>query len=157
MARPLRIQFENAYYHITCRGNSRQKISADDFDRKAFLDLLGRSREIYRVEVLAYVLMTNHFHLLIKTRLCKIMDVGKDEVLRRGQKGYIRGVLMKVLYEYGGLNQREIGELMGVDYSSVSVGRKRLEEEVRKDRVLGKKMAEVVRVITQGFTPWLDL
>ena len=36
---------------------------------------------------------------------------------------------------------------MGVDYSSVSVGRKRLEEEVRKDRVLGKKIAEVERVI----------
>jgi len=56
---------------------------------------------------------------------------------------------MRVLYQYGGLNQREIGELMGVDYSAVSVGRKRLEEEVRKDRVLGKKIAEVERVICQ--------
>ena len=72
MARPLRIQFENACHHVTCRGNSRQKIFADDFDRKAFLDLLGRSREIYQVEVLAYVLMANHFRLLIKTSLANL-------------------------------------------------------------------------------------
>ena len=39
--------------------------------------------------------------------------------------------------------------MMRVDYSSVSVGRKRLEEEVKKDRVLGKKIAEVERVICQ--------
>jgi transposase len=56
---------------------------------------------------------------------------------------------MKVLYEYGGLNQREIGELMGVDYSSVSVGRKRLEEEGKKDRALGRKIAEIQRAICQ--------
>jgi len=74
MARPLRVQFENAYYHITCRGNSRQKIFADDSDRKAFSDLLGRSRKIYQVEVLAYVLMANHFHLLIKTPLANLQE-----------------------------------------------------------------------------------
>jgi hypothetical protein len=53
------------------------------------------------------------------------------------------------LYEYAGLNQREIGGLMGVDYSSVSVGRKRLEGEVKKDRVLDKKISEIERIICQ--------
>jgi hypothetical protein len=48
MARPLGIQFENACYPITSRWNSRQKIFADGFDRKVFLDLLVRSRETYR-------------------------------------------------------------------------------------------------------------
>jgi putative transposase len=67
MARPLRIQFENAYYHVTCRGNARQNIFSSDADRLAFLDLLGRSSEIYQTEILAYVLMRNHFHLLVKT------------------------------------------------------------------------------------------
>ena len=67
MARPLRIQFENAYYHVTCRGNARQNIFSSDTDRKVFLDLLGRSSEIYQTEILAYVLMSNHFHLLVKT------------------------------------------------------------------------------------------
>jgi transposase len=67
--------------------------------------------------------------------VCKVTEVGRDEVLGRHRKGHVRGVLMKVLYEYGGLNQREIRELMGVDDSSVSVGRKRLEGEAKKDRV----------------------
>lgn len=67
MARPLRIQFENACYHVTCRGNARQHIFFADTDRLAFLDLLGRSAEIYQTEILAYVLMNNHFHLLVKT------------------------------------------------------------------------------------------
>jgi putative transposase len=67
MARPLRIQFENAYYHVTCRGNARQNIFSSDADRLAFLNLLERSADIYQAEILAYVLMNNHFHLLVKT------------------------------------------------------------------------------------------
>jgi putative transposase len=67
MARPLRIQFENACYHVTCRGNARQNIFSSDADRVAFLDRLGRSADIYQTEILAYVLMNNHFHLLVKT------------------------------------------------------------------------------------------
>ena len=57
---------------------------------------------------------------------------------------------MAVLCPQGGLNQRGIEEVMGVDYSSVSVGRKRLEEKVRKDRALGKKIAEIRRITCQG-------
>jgi putative transposase len=64
MARPLRIQYENAYYHVTCRGNARQDIFCTHLDRSTFLDLLERSSDIYQVDILAYVLMTNHFHLL---------------------------------------------------------------------------------------------
>ena len=44
---------------------------------------------------------------------------------------------MEVLYRYSGLNGREIGELLGLDYSTVSVGRKRLVDEMKKDRELG--------------------
>ena len=46
MARPLRIQYENAYYHVTCRGNARQEILGNEEDRSAFLELLNGSREI---------------------------------------------------------------------------------------------------------------
>jgi len=74
MARPLRIQYENAYYHVTCRGNARQEIFANDQDRSAFLGLLNRSREIYQVEILAYVLMRNHFHLVVKTPLGNLKE-----------------------------------------------------------------------------------
>ena len=74
MARPLRIQFENAYYHVTCRGNSGQEIFSDDADRSKFLDLLERSSDIYQTKILAYVLMSNHFHLLIKTPLSNLQE-----------------------------------------------------------------------------------
>jgi len=74
MARPLRIQFENAYYHVTCRGNSGQEIFSNDADRLAFLDLLERSHDIYQAEILAYVLMSNHFHLFVKTPLGNLQE-----------------------------------------------------------------------------------
>jgi len=67
MVRPLRIQYENAYNHVTCRGNARQLIFSSDTDRSAFLALLGRSSDVYQAEILAYVLMDNHFHLLVNT------------------------------------------------------------------------------------------
>ena len=67
MSRPLRIQYPDAYYHVTCRGNEQRKIFRDAEDRKEFLRLLARSAEIYEVQVLAYALMPNHFHLLLCT------------------------------------------------------------------------------------------
>lgn len=67
MSRPLRIQYPFAFYHITCRGNARQEIFRIDDDRKDFLRLLGRSLDIFEVQLLAYALMPNHFHLLVCT------------------------------------------------------------------------------------------
>ncbi len=67
MARPLRILFPDAYYHVTCRGNERKPIFRDDADRLAFIGKLRASRDIYHVEIHAYVLMPNHFHLIVKT------------------------------------------------------------------------------------------
>lgn len=67
MTRPLRIQYPNAYYHVTCRGNAREDVFRDEVDRKTFLALLVRSIKTFEVEILAYVLMNNHFHLLLKT------------------------------------------------------------------------------------------
>jgi REP element-mobilizing transposase RayT len=67
MARPLRIQFPGAHYHITCRGIERRAIFLNDGDRARFLNLLERSLKTYRVVLHAYALMLNHFHLLIQT------------------------------------------------------------------------------------------
>ncbi len=74
MARPLRIQFENAHYHVTCRGNARQDTFDNERDYAAFLDLLARSSEIYQVAILVYVLMRNHFHLLLRTPLGNLQE-----------------------------------------------------------------------------------
>ena len=68
MVRPLRIQFPGAFYHITCRGIERRKIFMDDKDRSRFFALLTGSLETYQVVLNAYIMMTNHFHLLLQTK-----------------------------------------------------------------------------------------
>jgi len=68
--------------------------------------------------------------------ICEAFEVERQELLRKGYKGVGRGVLMELLYRYGGMNQREIGELMGIDYSAVSVMRKRLSVLQKRDRNL---------------------
>jgi len=331
MARPLRIQFENAYYHVTCRGNARQEIFLNDSDRSVFVDLLERSGDIYQTEILAYVLMSNHFHLLVKTPLANLQEfmrhfnisytsyhhwkhdrtghlyqgryksflvdadnylreisryihlnpmrvrirsgmtldekrkylrnyrwssyggyilqlgkrgflqvkevlayfggdtekgrkkyedfvmeglsgkienplergtghgivganefiekirgqyirsavelrelpavkkilaqvepqriirligdvfgVKRGELLKKGYKGVARGVLMEMLYRYGGMNQREIGELMGIDYSAVSVMRKRLWALLDKDQKLAARIERMKKQLQQS-------
>ena len=67
MARPLRVLIENGWYHITARGNERQAIFRDDQDRKRFLSWIEESADIYHWQVHAYVLMPNHYHLLVQT------------------------------------------------------------------------------------------
>lgn len=67
MARPLRIQFEGALYHVTSRGNARQKIFLDDKDRNGFLETLTGVVDRFGWICHAYCLMNNHYHLLIET------------------------------------------------------------------------------------------
>ncbi len=68
MTRPLRLQYEGAVYHITSRGNGRQKIYFNDADRKKFLLVLAETLSRYSWNCHAYCLMSNHYHLLIETR-----------------------------------------------------------------------------------------
>lgn len=67
MARHLRIEYPGAWYHFTCRGNERSRIFKDDADRKEFLSILKDSLEKYMVRLHGYVLMENHFHLILHT------------------------------------------------------------------------------------------
>lgn len=67
MARPLRIQYPGAFYHVTCRGNERRQIFLGAHDYKVFLEKLSLSLDIYNVSLMAYVCMPNHFHLLVTT------------------------------------------------------------------------------------------
>ena len=67
MARPLRIERAGARYHLTARGNERKPIYRNDTDRTHFLALLAELGERFGVKVHAYVLMHNHFHLLLET------------------------------------------------------------------------------------------
>lgn len=67
MARPLRLEFPGAVYHVTSRGDRREPIFLDDEDRQQFLHLLGLEVRQQGWQLYAYCLMTNHFHLLIET------------------------------------------------------------------------------------------
>jgi REP element-mobilizing transposase RayT len=67
MARPLRIDIEGGWYHVMSRGIERRVIFLDDSFCLHFLDLLGEMSERFGVEVHAYVLMGNHYHLILRT------------------------------------------------------------------------------------------
>ena len=67
MARPLRIEYEGAVYHITSRGNARADIFVTDDDRRLFIETLGKVVSRYGWTCHAYCLMSNHYHLLIET------------------------------------------------------------------------------------------
>ena len=68
MARPLRVEFEDAIYHLCLRGNARQRIFWDDRDRIRFLELLEQSAGRFAVAIFYFVLMANHVHLVAQTR-----------------------------------------------------------------------------------------
>jgi len=82
MARPLRIEYPGAVYHITSRGNARQAIFLDDEDRTAFFEVLTQSVDRFNWLCHAYCLMSNHYHLVVET---------VDPTLARGMR-HLNGV-----------------------------------------------------------------
>lgn len=76
MARPLRIEYDGAIYHVTARGNERSKIFFSKRDYQKFKEYISAAKSKYVFDLHAYVLMTNHYHLIIETpygNLGKIM------------------------------------------------------------------------------------
>jgi REP element-mobilizing transposase RayT len=67
MARPLRVEYPGAYYHVINRGNNQEKIFLNDRDKQKFLEYLGKANERFSVIIHTYCLMSNHFHLLVQT------------------------------------------------------------------------------------------
>jgi REP-associated tyrosine transposase len=67
MARPLRIEYDGALYHVTSRGNERKSIFKDNTDRESFLSILFEVTESFHWLCHAYCLMNNHYHLVIET------------------------------------------------------------------------------------------
>ncbi len=68
MARPLRIEFPGAVYHVTSRGDRREPIYRDDVDRRIQLQVIGHAMERFDACALAYCQMGNHFHLVLQTQ-----------------------------------------------------------------------------------------
>ena len=67
MARPLRVEYPGAFYHVINRGNAGEDIFKSNRDRERFLEYLEAASERFSIRVHTYCLMTNHFHLLVET------------------------------------------------------------------------------------------
>ena len=67
MARPLRLEFPGALYHVTSRGDGQENIYEGDDDRRLFLSVFASACEARNWVCHAYCLMDNHYHLLIET------------------------------------------------------------------------------------------
>jgi putative transposase len=77
MTRAWRIEYEGAFYHVLSRGNEKQDIVITDGDRKLFLATVGEMGERFEIDIFAYILMDNHYHLLFRTNranLCRSMQ-----------------------------------------------------------------------------------
>ena len=77
MARTWRIEYEGAFYHVLSRGNEKQDVFITDGDRNLFLATVAEMGERFEIDVFAYVLMDNHYHLLFRTNranLCRSMQ-----------------------------------------------------------------------------------
>jgi len=100
MARPLRIEFEGALYHVTSRGNARQPIFLKDSDRSDFLDTLADVVGRYWWICHAYCLMDNHYHLVVETphanlsRGMRQLNGAYTQVFNRGhgRVGHLLGI-----------------------------------------------------------------
>ena len=80
----------------------------------------------------------------------KRFRTNREEILKNRYRGPARSIAMELLYRYAGMNQREIGELMGVDYSTVSVTRKRLRDMLAANDRLKKRFHAVEDALNQG-------
>ncbi|MHC4728741.1 MAG: transposase [Planctomycetota bacterium] len=68
MSRAWRIEYAGALYHLLSRGNERSDIFVDDYDCNGFLDAVEEMSERFEIDIFALVLMSNHYHVLLRTR-----------------------------------------------------------------------------------------
>ena len=127
MARPLRIEFPGAVYHITSRGNERKAIFRDDQDRKMFLNTLKDVSLRYNWLCHAYCLMDHHYHLLIDTPdgnlsagMRQLNGIYTQKFNKRhGRVGQLFQRRFKAVLVHG-YNQREVADHLRIHFTSVS-------------------------------------
>ena len=88
MARPLRIEYPGAYYHVMNRGLARGDIFLNTDDRERFFTLLGETCQLWTVKICVFCLMDTHYHLLLQTP-----RAGLSRVMR-----HIDGIYTQRLY-----------------------------------------------------------
>lgn len=131
MARPLRIEYPGAVYHITSRGNARTDIFCDDADREIFLRVLASVVERHAWRVYAYCLMGNHYHLLVET---------PEPDLSRGMR-HLNGIYTQRFNRRHG----RVGHLLQGRFKSIVVERERYLLELSRYIVLNPVRAGFMR------------
>jgi len=109
MARPLRIEYEGAFYHVTARGNERKRIYYSKADYEKFKAYLEEAQDKYGYLLHCYVLMTNHYHLIIETPRANLSSV----------MHYINGSYTN----YINIRKRRSGHLFQGRYKAILVDR----------------------------------
>lgn len=130
MARPLRIEFAGALYHVTSRGNAQQDIYLDDEDRELFMLVLGECCELFNWSVHSWCLMTNHYHLLIET---------PDANLSKGMR-YLNGVYTQRFNR----KHSRVGHVFQGRYKAILVDKNEYLQELSRYIVLNPVRAGMV-------------
>jgi putative transposase len=131
MARPLRIQYPGALYHITSRGNAREPVYRSDADRQAFLLLMGDVAARFSWRFLGYCLMGNHYHLVAET---------VDPTLVRGMR-HLNGEYTR----YFNREHRRVGHVFQGRYVGILVE--------RETQLLNLVRYVVLNPVRAGLTP----
>jgi REP element-mobilizing transposase RayT len=132
MSRPLRIEYAEAVYHVTCRGNARKSIFKDDKDRGMFLNILEEVNDRYHWFCHAYCLMNNHYHLVIET---------PDGNLSKGMRQLNGVYTMRFNRRHG-----SVGHVFQGRYKAIVVQKESHLLEVCRYVVLNPMRAKVVEV-----------
>ena len=133
MARPLRLEFDGAVYHITSRGDDRESIFFDDDDRGRFLEILTNVVDRHGWLCHAFCLMTNHYHLLIET---------PEAGLSRGMQ-----LLNGVYTQYVNRRHKQVGHLFQGRFKGILVEKDSHLLELARYVVLNPIRARMVRRI----------
>jgi putative transposase len=131
MARPLRLEFAGALYHVTSRGNARQRVFLNEEDRRVYLDLLAKEVEQQGWRCYAYCLMDNHYHLLIET---------PEPNLVKGMRR-LNGVYTQAFNR----RHRRVGHLFQGRYKAIIVDKDAYLQELCRYIVLNPVRAKAVR------------
>lgn len=138
MARPLRLEFAGALYHVTARGDRQEAIYECTKDRVSFLEVLGDVCETCNWVCHAYCLMDNHYHLIIET---------PDANLSRGMR-QLNGIYTQKFNYF----HRRVGHCFQGRYKSIHVDKESYLLELSRYVVLNPVRAEMVRCAGQW--PW---
>ncbi len=138
MARPLRIEFAGAIYHVTSRGNAQEAMYRNDKDRKEFLTILSNTCQRYNWYCHAYCLMDNHYHMLLETN---------TPTLSKGMK-YLNGTYT----QFFNRAHRRVGHVYQGRFKGILVEKERYLLELSRYIILNPVRARMVR--TAKDWPW---